>query len=68
LDEQYDGMVKGDYCATNAAPSETFSPPGFVRTNYCAPEERAGVVNVSVFLSLKTAVTAFPPSVAVVPD
>ena len=61
-------MVKEDYCAMNAASSETLSPSGFVSTNCCAPEVSAGVVNVNVFLSLNVTVTAFPPSVALVPD
>jgi len=61
-------MVKDDYCATNATSSDTLSPPGFVRTSCCAPDESAGVVNVSVFLSLNVTVNALPPSVAFVPD
>jgi hypothetical protein len=67
LDEGYNETVKEDYCATNAASSETLSPSGFVRTNCCAPGVSAGVVSVNVFLSLITAARVFPPNIAVVP-
>src|SRR5579883_131599 len=57
-----------DYCARKAASRETVSPSGLVRTSCCGPEERAGVVKVSVFISLKVTASDLPPSVAVVPD
>jgi hypothetical protein len=55
-----DYLVQADYCVTNAAPSETLSPLGFVRTNDCAPVESAGAGNARVFLSLKVTHQCLP--------
>jgi len=43
-----------------AASSETISPSGFVMVIWQEPAARPGVTTVSVFMSLKVTVAAFP--------
>jgi len=43
-----------------AASSETVSPSGFVMVRCWEPAARLGVTTVSVFMSLKDTVAAFP--------